>query len=459
MDSRIGFATKLGGVLAAAGSAVGLGNIWRFPMQAGENGGGAFILIYLLCVLAVGIPLLIGEFIIGRHARANVGQAFTVLTPTSPFRYIGPLCVATAFLIYCYYNVVAGWVLDYAYNAAAGNFNVDEVTLEDGTNVFAAAFGSFVSDPLKPLACLFIFVLINHTVVSLGVQKGIERISRFLMPLLFIIMLVLIGFALMMPGAGKGLSFLFDVDFSAITPQVALSAVAQCFYSLSLGMGIVTYASYFKATDNLGSTALSVALMDTLVAVLAGIIIFPAVFSVEGIEPTAGASLVFIALPNVFNSALSSTPLLAWFMPVLFYVLLGIAAMTSCIFLHEVATAYVYEKFSMKRWKASACVSGVALALGICCSLSMGIWDQYKVCGLNLFDLFDYVTAKLMLPVSGLLISLYVGHKLKVSVLWRELTSHGRVRVLFLIPFLVMLRWVIPTVLAVILVSQLAGVI
>lgn len=453
--SRIGFATKMGGAFAAAGSAIGLGNIWRFPMQAGQNGGSAFLLVYLVCILLFGIPLLVAEFAVGRHARANVADAYEILAPGSRWKWVGPLAVLIAFLILCYYNVVAGWVLNYTFDAVVGNFRVDSVTAADGTNVFAAHFLSFISNPWQPVVCLVLFMLCTHFVVTRGVQRGIERVSSLLMPLLFVIMILLVVFALTMPGASRGLNFLFTFDLSAINSQVILSAIAQCFYSLSLGMGIVTYASYFRREANLTRTAMSVAVMDTLVAVVAGIIIFPAVFSVEGMEPAEGASLVFIALPNVFNNALGGSTVLGWLVPVLFYALLCIAAVTSCIFLHEVSTAFLSERTGWSRNKAATWVTGLCILLGVACSLSMGPWEQLTVCGMNLFDLFDYVTAKLMLPISGMFVALFVGWKLSIHKLWVELTSHGKIRFPWLQPFLFLLRYLIPATIAVIMLAQL----
>lgn len=453
---RTGFATRFGGIMAAAGSAVGLGNIWRFPTQAGENGGSAFIAVYLVCVLLFGIPLLLAEFVIGRHARANAGNAYKVLAPNTAWKWVGPLSVLIAFLILCYYNVVAGWVLCYTYDAVAGNFvDIGNAISEGAGNHFADNFTNFVSDPFKPLLCLTLFMVLTYYLITRGVQKGIERASKILMPALFVIMIILLIFALNMPGAKAGIAFLFEPDFSAITPSVVLSALAQCFYSLSLGMGLVTYASYFRKEDNLTKNAVSIGFMDTLVAVMAGLIIFPAVFSVPGMEPSAGASLVFIALPNVFYSALNSTPFLAWLMPVLFYSLLLTATLTSVMFLHEVSTAYVSETFGLSRHRSALIVSILVVAIGAGCSLSMGPWSEFKIAGLNLFDLFDTVTAKYMLPITGMLAALFVGWKLSVHKLWIELTSHGRFHFKIFIPFRFIMRFVAPILIAIIMISQL----
>lgn len=456
MESRIGFATKLGGILAAAGSAVGLGNIWRFPMQAGQNGGSAFIVVYLLCVLIFGVPLLIAEFSIGRHARANTGDAFKILTPSSHWRWVGPLTVLVAFLIICYYHLVGGWVLFYSFDAITGTFvRLSQQVAAGQTDAFANNFIGYITNPYTPLLTMVLFMGLTHFIITRGVQKGIERSSRILMPALFIIMLMLVVFAWNMPGRSEGLSFLFHLDPSAITPSVVLAALAQCFYSLSLGMGLITYASYFKREDNLGKNAVSVASMDTLVAVLAGMIIFPAVFSVAGVQPTEGAGLVFIVLPDVFNSALSNTPFLGWLIPTLFYLLLLFAALTSCVFLHEVVTAFVAETFEWSRNKAATAVSLSAMALGAICSLSMGPLSWFTLGGLNIFDLFDTVTAKFMLPVTGMLTCLYVGWRLHLRKLWVELTSHGQVKVSWLVPFMICMRYICPIIIGIIMITQL----
>lgn len=454
-SDRIGFASKIGGLLAAAGSAVGLGNIWRFPTQTGENGGAAFLLVYLAVIFIFGIPLLISEFAIGRHARANVGNAYRVLAPNSPWRFIGVASVLVAFAIFCYYSVVVGWVVYYVWDAISGNFvALGKVVTEDGSNAFTTHFTSFIADPIKPIVCLFIVMAIIHYVIVSGVQKGIERSSKLLVPALFIIMIMLVIFAAFMPGATNGYKFLFNPDFSAITPDVCLSALGQCFYSFSLGMGLVTYASYFRKDVNLNRTALSVGLLDTLVAVLAGLIIFPAVFSVEGVEPGAGAGLVFISLPNVFNSALHSYPFFAWLIPAAFYVILFTAAITSCIFLHEVATAYLAEKAHISRHKAATIVTVSCFVIGCGASLSMGPWSKPIFFGMNFFDFLDYVTAKLVLPITGMGAALFVGWKMTTRQLWTELTSYGKYNFLWLIPFKVLVRYIIPTLILIIMVTQ-----
>ena len=453
---RVGFASKIGGLLAAAGSAVGIGNIWRFPTQAGENGGAAFLLVYIAIIAIFGIPLLIAEFSIGRHARANVGNAYSVLAPKSMWKLVGIGSVLVAFAIMCYYNVVVGWVLFYCYDAISLTFiELGNVVTDDGSNAFANHFVAFVTDPVKPIVFLAIVIFLIHFVIVSGVQKGIERSSKILVPALFLIMILMVIFAATMPGAIEGYKFFLNPDFSALTPKVVLSALGQCFYSFSLGMGLVTYASYFRQDVNLNRTALSVAGLDTFVAILAGLIIFPAVFSVAGASPSGGAGLVFISLPNVFNSALIHLPFLNWLIPTAFYVILFTAAITSCIFLHEVSTAFLAEKSGISRSKAAVIVSLSCFIIGCFASLSMGPLDAYKIFGMNLFDFLDFFTAKIILPLTGLGAALFVGWRMTTRQLWVELTSGGRYKFIWITPYLILVRFVIPTLIVMIMVTQL----
>ena len=452
---RMGFASKLGGLLAAAGSAVGLGNIWRFPTQAGQNGGAAFLLIYIAIILFFGIPLLLSEFAIGRHARANVGNAYTVLAPNSKWKIVGIGSVAVAFAIMCYYNVVVGWVVFYCYDAITANFvDLGNQALTN-KDAFANHFLEFVANPWKPILCLAVVIGLMHIVIVSGVQKGIERSAKILVPALFVIMLMLVIFAATMPGAKSGYGFFLKPNFSAIDHKVILSALGQCFYSFSLGMGLVTYASYFRRDVNLNKNAFSIAGLDTLVAILAGLIIFPAVFSVAGMEPSGGAGLVFISLPNVFNSALNSIPFLAWLIPTAFYVILFTAAITSCIFLHEVSTAFLAEKANFSRHKAALIISISCFIIGCVAALSMGPLGFIKIFGKNIFDFLDLFTAKIILPLTGLGAALFVGWRMTTRQLWSELTSDGRFKFVWLVPFLVLVRYVIPVLIVIIMVTQL----
>ena len=401
-SERVSFGSKLGAILAAAGSAVGLGNIWRFPYEAGNHGGAAFILIYLACVFVLGLPIMIAEFTVGRRSKASTGKAFGVLAPGTPWKWLGFLGVLAGLLILGYYSVVAGWTLEYVVASLGNGF------AGKGPEDFVASFQNFSQDPFRPVIWLLVFLLLTHFIVVKGVKDGIEKSSKVMMPVLFILILVLAGCSLSLPNADLGLEFLLKPDFSKVNADVFLGAMGQAFFSLSLGMGCLsTYASYFGSDTQLGKTALSVGVIDTFVAILAGLIIFPAAFSV-GIQPDAGPSLIFITLPNVFQQAFGGIPFLAMIFSLLFYVLLALAALTSTISLHEVVTAYLHEQFSLKRSKAATLVTSFCVVTGVLSSLSLGVWDA-KFFSLGFFDLLDFVTAKLMLPLSGFLVCLWVG--------------------------------------------------
>lgn len=446
---RGNFGSKLGVILASAGSAVGLGNIWRFPYETGNHGGAAFILIYLGCILLLGLPIMIAEFLIGRHSQANTARAYQILAPGTQWRWVGRMGVLAGFLILGYYSVVAGWTLEYIFEAVSNSF-AGKTPAE-----FISSFQSFSSNPWRPALWLTLFLLATHFIIVKGVEKGIEKSSKIMMPTLFIIILILVGCSVTLPGAGKGIEFLLKPDFSKVDGNVFLGAMGQAFFSLSLGMGcLCTYASYFSKNTNLTRTAFSVGIIDTFVAVLAGFIIFPAAFSV-GIQPDAGPSLIFITLPNVFQQAFSGIPILAYIFSVMFYVLLALAALTSTISLHEVVTAYLHEEFNFTRGKAAQLVTTGCILLGILCSLSLGVTKEFTIFGLGMFDLFDFVTAKLMLPLGGLLISIFTGWYLDKKLVWSEITNNGTLKVSTYKLIIFILKYVAPIAISVIFINEL----
>lgn len=446
---RGNFGSKLGVILASAGSAVGLGNIWRFPYETGNHGGAAFILIYLGCILLLGLPIMIAEFLIGRHSQANTARAYQILAPGTQWRWVGRMGVLAGFLILGYYSVVAGWTLEYIFEAVSNSF-AGKTPAE-----FISSFQSFSSNPWRPALWLTLFLLATHFIIVKGVEKGIEKSSKIMMPPLFIIILILVGCSVTLPGAGKGIEFLLKPDFSKVDGNVFLGAMGQAFFSLSLGMGcLCTYASYFSKNTNLTRTAFSVGIIDTFVAVLAGFIIFPAAFSV-GIQPDAGPSLIFITLPNVFQQAFSGIPILAYIFSVMFYVLLALAALTSTISLHEVVTAYLHEEFNFTRGKAARLVTTGCILLGILCSLSLGVTKEFTIFGLGMFDLFDFVTAKLMLPLGGLLISIFTGWYLDKKLVWSEITNNGTLKVPTYKLIIFILKYVAPIAISVIFINEL----
>ena len=445
---RASFGSKIGAILAAAGSAVGLGNIWRFPYEAGNHGGAAFILIYLACVFIMGMPIMIAEFTVGRRAKASTGRAFGLLANNSKWNFIGMLGVLAGLLILGYYSVVAGWTLEYILTSVTNGFA--DKKPED----FVAAFQTFSQDPIRPVIWLLAFLFFTHFIVVKGVKDGIEKSAKIMMPVLFILIVVLAICSMTLPNASKGLEFLLKPDFSKVNADVFLGAMGQAFVSLSLGMGCLsTYASYFGSDTRLGKTALSVGVIDTFVAILAGLIIFPAAFSV-GIQPDAGPSLIFITLPNVFQQAFGGIPFLAMVFSLLFYVLLALAALTSTISLHEVVTAYLNERFTISRNRAAMLVTGFCVATGILSSLSLGAWDA-KFFSLSFFDLLDFVTAKLMLPLGGLLVCLFVGWYLKRSVSYEELTNYGFQKAIYFPVYMFILRYFAPIAITLIFVNEL----
>lgn len=450
--SRENFGSKIGALLAAAGSAVGLGNIWRFPILTGQNGGAAFILIYVGCVLLMGIPIMMSEFLIGRHTRANAAGAYRTLAPGTRWNWVGRLAVLSGFVILSYYSVVAGWTAEYTAMALGNCF--DGKTTTD----FPAMFANFVSNPWRNLFWTITFMLITHVIVVRGVKSGIEKFSKVMMPALFIILVVLAACAITLPGSSKGIEFLLKPDFSKITGSVVLSAMGQAFFSLSLGLGcLCTYASYFRDDTNIGKTALNVSLIDSFVAIMSGFIIFPAVFN-AGYAISSndiGPSLLFITMPNVLEQSFGNIPILAYGVSVLFYFLLVVAALTSTISLHEVVTAYVSEEFRMSRRKAATFVTIACSLVGIVCALSFGPLDGIKIFGMSIFDLFDYVSSNIFLPVGGMLVSIFTGWYLDKKLVHDELTNRGTLRAPYLRLVIFILRYFAPIAIATILLNQL----
>lgn len=445
---RANFGSKLGVILASAGSAVGLGNIWRFPCEVGENGGAAFMLVYLACVIFLGVPVMTSEFLIGRRSRANAAMAYNVLAPGSKWSFVGLMGVFASFLILSYYTVVAGWTLEYSVAAASNK-------LSSGVD-FVGFFNDFVANPWKSSLYVVLFMVLTHLVIIRGVTDGIERFSKIMMPVLLVIIIVLVFCSFFMPGAGAGLTFLLKPDFSKLTPEVALNAMGQAFFSLSIGMGcLCTYGSYFSKDTNLMKTAGSVAFIDTMVAFMAGFIIFPAVYSVPGLSPDAGPGLVFVTMPNVFNMAFSGLPWLGYLFSVLFYVLLVLAALTSTVSLHEVATAYIHERFNLSRKAGAYIVTVVCSVLGILCALSFGVLNGYRLFDMTVFDLFDFFSAKFLMPLGGMLISIFTGWYLDKNILKEEITNGGSIKVRFFKIYVLLLKYFAPIAIGVIFINEL----
>ena len=466
---RANFGSRLGVILATAGSAVGLGNVWRFPYMTGQNGGAAFILIYLGCVLLLGIPCMLSEFIIGRHGAANTSRVYsnTTLDHNAQLaqsglaahwltfrrlfpRFIGLLGILTGFLITSYYAVVSGWCLQYIYASAAGQLQGDAAYVTQ-------YFQEFSTSPLRPVFWTVAILLITHLVICRGVRGGIERASKLLMPTLFLLLLVIVVASCLLPGAREGIEFLFKPDFSRVDSGVFLGALGQSFYSLSIGMGcLATYASYYSRQTNLLSSAVQISLVDSLIAILAGLMIFPAAFSV-GVSPDSGASLVFITLPNVFNQAFAAMPALGYVVALFFYALLSLAALTSLMSLHEVSTAFFHEEFHLTRSRAALIVTVLCSIIGACCSLSLGAVEGITLFGRPLFDVFDFVTGQIFLPVGGFLTCLFLGWMVPRRLVRDEFTNEGTVwtHSWIFTTFLFLIRYVCPLAIAAIFLHQL----
>ncbi|MBQ2456679.1 MAG: sodium-dependent transporter [Bacteroidaceae bacterium] len=447
---RGNFGSRLGVILASAGSAVGLGNIWRFPTEVGRNGGAAFILVYLCCVFLLALPVMISEFIVGRSSRSNTVGAYRTLAPGKPWVVAGFMGVLGGILVLSFYSVVAGWTLHYTIQS----FGLKLMGNQD----FGEVFNTFVTNPWKPLVYQFVFLLLTHFVVARGVESGIERFSKVMMPVLLVIILLLSCFSLTLPGARDGLTFLLKPDFSKVTTKVVLSAMGQAFFSLSVGIGcLATYASYFKRETRLVNSALSVCAIDSMVAILSGFIIFPAAFSVAGVQVDSGPGLVYITLPHVFNMVFENIPFIGYLFSGLFYILLLLAALTSTISMHEIATAFFRENYKLSRRVSATVVTLICLLLGTACCLSFGPWSEVKIWGMGFFDLFDFLTAKFMMPLGGILITMFVEWYLDRKLVVDELTNGGTLKVRGLSFLLFLVRWVAPIGVGIVFLNELAG--
>jgi NSS family neurotransmitter:Na+ symporter len=445
---RGNFGSKLGLVLATAGSAVGLGNVWRFPYMTGHNGGAAFILLYIGCIFLLGIPGMLSEFIVGRHAQANAARAYDKLAGGRPWRLVGYLGILTASIILGFYAVVAGWCLQYLYASIVGQVQGDANYVQD-------YFVRFSSSPVKPVLWGVIFILATHLVVVRGVRHGIERASKWLMPILLILLLILVVASCMLPGAIEGVRFLLMPDFSKLSSSVMLEALGQAFFSLSLGTAcLCTYASYFSKQTRLAHAAGQIALLDTLIAIFAGLMIFPAAASV-GVSPDSGPSLIFITLPNVFQQAFSAMPVVGYVISIMFYALLVFAALTSTISMHEIGTAFFTEEWKLPRSKSAWVITTATSLLCAFCALSVGAWPDLQVMGSSLMDFCDQLTANVMLPLGSMLTCIFVGWYIPRQTVYDEFTNQGTAdRHLFGI-FLFAIRYVCPLCITLIFLHQL----
>jgi neurotransmitter:Na+ symporter, NSS family len=434
---RDSFSSRFGIIAATAGSAIGLGNIWRFPYVAGENGGGAFLLIYLFFVLAIGIPVMLSEFTIGRSAQKNAYGCFRELKPGKPWCLIGLMGVAAAFMILAFYTTVAGWTLEYIYQSLINGFS------GKSPEQLHAMFDSFTGGNWRPLFWYALFMGFTGFIIMAGVKNGIEKYTKILMPLLFFLLLVLVVRAVTLPGSGKGIRFLFQPDFTRIKASTILEALGQAFFSLSIGMGtLITYGSYIQKHENLGQAAVSVVMADTLVAVLAGLAIFPAVFAFH-IEPASGEGLAFITLPNLFQQIPGG-----YFFSLIFFFLLGVAALTSTISVLEVIVAFFSEELNMTR-KAATWVATLSVSiLGVMCVFSTSLMADVHIFGKTVFDLLNFTSANVLLPLGGFFIVLFVAWFFGREKTQNELSNNGTLRVRYMPFFLFIIKFLAPIAIA-----------
>ena len=436
---RDSFGSKLGIIAAVAGSAVGLGNIWKFPYITGVYGGGAFVLVYLICIALIGLPIVLSEFVIGRKAQKNAIGSFKKLAPGTLWFVPGIMGLVAAFMILAFYGVVAGWTLEYLFKAITNSFvGKNPADLE-------GMFGGFISQLARPIFWQIIFMGLTCWIVLAGIKGGIEKASKLLMPVLLVIIIILDIRAVTLPGASEGLAFLFKPDFSKLTGEGMLNALGHAFFSLSLGMGtLITYSSYMSKKENLATTAVQVTIADTGIALLAGIAIFPAVFAF-GIEPGAGPGLVFITLPNVFQQMPGG-----YFFCILFFLLLAVAALTSSISILEVVVAYFVEELKLARRAATIMAASAITIMGIPCSLSMGVWSKVKFMDRTFFDWLDFIASNVMLPLGGLLIVAFVGWYLGREKTEAEVTNEGELKAGYLPLFMFLAKFVAPVVIAIV---------
>lgn len=414
--NRENFSSRLGLLAAAAGSAIGLGNIWKFPYITGQNGGAAFILVYLGCILLIGIPVMLSEFAIGRKNQVNAVESFKKIAPNTKWHWTGYLATATAFIILSFYAIIAGWVFSYIWRSASGALR----------GVAAEGFGDYFSvltaNPVEPMIMTLLVLTITSVIVFFGIKTGIEKFSKIAMPLLLVLIVLLIIRSVTLPGASAGLEFLFKPNFSNLSVHGVLEALGHAFYTLSLGMGIIlTFGSYTKKSENLVSLSYQVAIADTIIALMAGMVIFPAVFA-YGLEPTAGPGLLFITLPAVFKSMPFGQ-----FFEFMFFVLIAIAAITSTVSLMETAVTFISEQFNLSRKKTILIITSGLFALAIPSVLSFGPLKNLKLLGeRSIFDTLDFITGQIFLPIGGILICLFVAWVWGTNNAEKEISSDGK---------------------------------
>jgi len=412
INKREQWGSKLGFILAASGSAVGLGNIWKYPHMAGQNGGAAFTIVYLVCILVVGLPILLGELVIGRNTQLSPVGAFNKLADKSNWKWVGFLGVASAFVILSFYGVVGGWTLRYTVYSLSGGFE----SLSGNADASGEVFNSFISNSINPIFWQLLFMSVCIGIIIKGVKSGIEEGSKIMMPLIIVILGILVVRGLTLDGGSEGLIFLFKPKFSDLTPSSIVLALGHAFFTLSLGMGtMLTYGSYLDKKQNLFSSAIWVILLDTAIAMLAGTAIFTIVFAM-GADPSAGAGLIFVVLPTIFPQIGGG---LVW--GTLFFFILFMAALTSAISILEVITAYFIDEKGWSRERATLSFGGVITIVGIFCSLSLGNFNITSIFDISFFDFMDELSSKYMLPIGGALTAIFILYKWGVKAFLDEI--------------------------------------
>lgn len=446
-EQKNSFSSSIGAIMAAVGSAVGLGNIWRFPYICGKYGGGAFLIVYLLFVFLIGMVLMMSEFVIGRRAQHTPAKAFSTLRPDKKgWNIIGVVGVFTLFFIVSQYHLVSGWVTSYFVDSCTGTL----AGLGQNADAISQYFADFSSSVWRPIIFATIFAVITGIIITGGVQKGIERISKILMPFLLILILVLCVRSLTLPGASKGLAYLFTPDFTKLTGEGILAALGQALFSLSVGMGVmVVYGSYIPVDDNLFKTSIWITASDTLIAILAGVAIFPAVFSC-GLEPAGGPGLVFCVLPQVFNTM---PAVVGSIFAALFFLLVVVAALTSNISLLEGLAAWLSETANTPRRKSTLIFTVCTILMACVVSMGNGAWSDFHIFGNNIFDFVDRLNSIYMPPICALLTVIFLGWVMPEKDVRDELSNHGTLKIGYYKVFLFLARFVAPIALIAVLVS------
>ena len=413
--SRDSFGSRFGALVAMAGSAVGLGNLWRFPYLVGENGGAAFIIVYILLSFMICLPIFVSEFVVGRRSQKNAYSAFRDLSGGSAWKWVGLMTVIVPLIVLSYYSVIGGWSIEYLLKSVTFSFTAGETQ-----SAMSTMFGDFVSSTWGPLGCLTAFLLATTVIVMVGIKDGIEKFSKIMMPLLFFIVLAIAVYSLTLPGAGKGVDYLFNPDFSKIDGKSIAAALGQAFFSLSLGFGtILTYASYVDKKDNIMFQSTATAVSDLLFALIAGVAIMPAVFAF-GIDPQSGPGLVFETLPYVFSQMPAGG-----FIAILFFLALLVAALTSSISMLEVAVAFLVEEKKFSRSAACAVLFALCMVVAVLCSLSFGPLADVQLSGRSIFDFFDNLSSNILMTLGSLLTVLFVGWRMKKTDIYDEFTNGG----------------------------------